>query len=236
MEATCAQCGKTFERQPFKLKGRKHVFCCPEHYYAWLHDKSLARITVHDGISGKICPHCTTWEPLDEYQSNRSRPDGLACWCNSCARKSSKEHYWKRRDARLRAARLYREAHKEEIRQRGKSYRKTHKKQIQAHINFWIAKRRVRLMRLHGGQCAQCGEDRLWLLTFHHRDPDQKEYNLSSGGMRRLSWDKIIAEANKCDLLCPTCHRIRHTTQNTIDDFQKALEVFRNTEGDADEL
>ena len=51
--------------------------------------------------------------------------------------------------------------------------------------------------------CA-CGEMRPWCLQFHHRDPSNKHFNISSSSLYAL--DKIIAEIAKCDILCANCH------------------------------
>jgi hypothetical protein len=55
------------------------------------------------------------------------------------------------------------------------------------------------------GECMDCGgsaED------FHHRDPATKRVEV--GRMTRYSEASILAEVEKCDLLCADCHRKRH--------------------------
>lgn len=67
-------------------------------------------------------------------------------------------------------------------------------------------KKRVLVDRL-GGKCVNCGYSKnLAALDFHHRDPSQKSFALSQVNMAS-SLDKLIPEADKCDLLCATCHR-----------------------------
>jgi len=57
-----------------------------------------------------------------------------------------------------------------------------------------------------GGRCALCGYDRyLGALEFHHVDPSMKEFSVSRDGVTR-SLDRARAEAQKCVLLCATCH------------------------------
>lgn len=51
------------------------------------------------------------------------------------------------------------------------------------------------------------------VFDFHHRDPTQKDYLISSRSLIKLS-DTIIKELDKCDLLCSNCHRIRHSEIN----------------------
>lgn len=60
-----------------------------------------------------------------------------------------------------------------------------------------------------GGKCKLCNYKKsLHALTFHHRNPEEKEYEV--GGI--LEWDKnkIKKELNKCDLLCFNCHMELH--------------------------
>jgi len=58
--------------------------------------------------------------------------------------------------------------------------------------------------------CNKCGEDRFYVLDFHHRNPEEKEMNL--GDVRRLGWSKerILKEVAKCDVYCANCHRELH--------------------------
>lgn len=57
-----------------------------------------------------------------------------------------------------------------------------------------------------GGACRLCGYDRVpAALQFHHLDPSQKTFGLSSGGAS-IALDAARAEVAKCVLLCATCH------------------------------
>lgn len=68
-----------------------------------------------------------------------------------------------------------------------------------------------------GNRCYICGYDRCKeALDFHHLDPTQKEFNLSS---RDLSSDWLIVkpEIDKCVLLCSNCHRELHAGLITLE-------------------
>ena len=57
-----------------------------------------------------------------------------------------------------------------------------------------------------GGGCEVCGYDRcLAALTFHHRDPDKKDFGISDL-MSILQWKNLKKELDKCALLCSNCH------------------------------
>ncbi len=78
-----------------------------------------------------------------------------------------------------------------------------------------VSKRRKELKRLiveyKGGKCLDCGleTDKYGLYDLHHRDPNEKDFSLGQGGLTR-SLEKLKEEADKCDLLCSNCHRLRH--------------------------
>jgi hypothetical protein len=57
--------------------------------------------------------------------------------------------------------------------------------------------------------CKVCGENKIYLLDFHHKDPNKKEGNL---GTLMWSWGKkrILKEIEKCDVYCANHHRELH--------------------------
>ena len=66
-----------------------------------------------------------------------------------------------------------------------------------------------------GNKCEECGYCIYnGALEFHHKDPKEKDFNLSKVGCTNLN-EKIKSELRKCKLLCANCHRIEHTKINT---------------------
>lgn len=58
-----------------------------------------------------------------------------------------------------------------------------------------------------GKSCKRCGwKEHVEILQFHHKDPTKKEFKMSKGNIGNLSRERIIAEINKCELICPNCH------------------------------
>jgi len=67
--------------------------------------------------------------------------------------------------------------------------------------------RKERLVKMLGGCCKKCGYKKsLAALSFHHRDPATKEFDISHNGNLLHDWDLVIKEALKCDLMCLNCH------------------------------
>ncbi len=90
--------------------------------------------------------------------------------------------------------------------------------------NQWTVERQRRFKRecieYKGGACIKCTYNRsISSLHFHHRDPAQKDFNLSEKKHHVMS-DEIRAELDKCDLLCANCHGEIHDHQ-TIHETQK---------------
>lgn len=56
--------------------------------------------------------------------------------------------------------------------------------------------------------CKKCGENRYYLLDFHHRNPNEKKYTISNN--TRANFETIKKEIEKCDVLCSNCHREWH--------------------------
>lgn len=54
--------------------------------------------------------------------------------------------------------------------------------------------------------CSQCSEKDPRCLDFHHRNPEEKSYNISHGLSNKLSLETLMIEISKCDLLCRNCH------------------------------
>lgn len=68
--------------------------------------------------------------------------------------------------------------------------------------------KKVGIERL-GGKCKHCGEDKIYLLDFHHRNPSEKEGELSDFS-KGYNVEQFFLEIDKCDLLCANCHREFH--------------------------
>lgn len=67
-------------------------------------------------------------------------------------------------------------------------------------------RRKLESIKYLGGSCSLCGYDRCPdSLHFHHKDPSQKDFSMSSKGLTR-SWEHTKHELDKCILLCANCH------------------------------
>lgn len=81
-------------------------------------------------------------------------------------------------------------------------------------LNYYYKRqsRKLDLVLLKGSKCQRCGYDKcLEALEFHHRNPKDKKFALSREYLWKTSWDKILEEVDKCDLMCANCHRETHS-------------------------
>ncbi len=53
---------------------------------------------------------------------------------------------------------------------------------------------------------CKCNHD----LTFHHRDPKQKAFEIADARRNRKSIPALEKELAKCDILCRECHKLEH--------------------------
>ena len=63
--------------------------------------------------------------------------------------------------------------------------------------------------------CMDCGyKEHSEALDFDHRPGVEKKFNLSRG--YTLPLEEIIAEIEKCDVVCANCHRVRTASRRGI--------------------
>jgi 5-methylcytosine-specific restriction endonuclease McrA len=54
------------------------------------------------------------------------------------------------------------------------------------------------------GSCQVCGYKKsLGALSFHHKNPDEKDFQISS---KSYAYEKLKKEVDKCILVCSNCH------------------------------
>lgn len=85
----------------------------------------------------------------------------------------------------------------------GRKYREFNREKITAAAKKKVA-RVAEIKHIRG--CMVCDESDARCLDFHHRDPEHKIDNVSHLAYS-ATWDKVLAEIEKCDVLCSNCHR-----------------------------
>jgi hypothetical protein len=58
--------------------------------------------------------------------------------------------------------------------------------------------------------CLECKESHPACLQFHHRNPQEKSFEIAVSCIKMYSIETIKSEINKCDVLCANCHSKHH--------------------------
>lgn len=149
----------------------------------------------------KTCNECGHLKDLEEFPIKGYTKSGQPVFrgrCRSC-------HNEKRRAGIVRPPKVKKTA--EEVSQQ----KALINKQIAVRNREWLVNYKSQL------SCFDCGLPFLnkpWLCDFHHREPENKHFELSQVGS--YSIEKILEEVAKCDPLCANCHRTRHNQNSTV--------------------
>lgn len=78
-------------------------------------------------------------------------------------------------------------------------------------VKEWRKNTKLKLVTCMGSKCQICGYNKSQnALEFHHIDPNEKDFSLSSTRANPKTWSSITEELQKCILLCSNCHREVH--------------------------
>lgn len=141
----------------------------------------------------KICSKCHRELSEDNFAKNRSRKDGLSCWCKECNRE-------------------YERLHSERRKEQSKRWHKNNREKVNAYEREYRKTRRANLRELvmdNKTVCVKCGEHRKYVLDFHHKDHSQKKFNISTN-IEHRNKQELLDEISKCVCLCRNCHSEFH--------------------------
>lgn len=107
------------------------------------------------------------------------------------------------------AAKKYYHSHKEEASARAKKWRENNQDYRREYQSTKKRERKEEAIKYLGGVCKNCGgEFHPSIFEFHHTVPTTKDRDPSK--VLNLSWKRVVAELDKCVLLCANCHRYEH--------------------------
>ena len=156
----------------------------------------------------KRCAKCGIEKPTSEFRKDRKSKDGLGCWCKDCDRAYKREYYAANRE-RIRANHRDRYQNDAEYRQKINDYNnawnREHSNQIHATAKTYRDELQVYIDSLKTN-CVKCGEDRKWLIQFHHIIPDNKNFQIQA----THSKENLLEESKKCVCMCCNCHTEYH--------------------------
>jgi hypothetical protein len=92
-----------------------------------------------------------------------------------------------------------------------RAYYHSHKEAYRKKRRRYETKLRGLILEYKNRPCSDCGG--VWpplVMELDHLDPTVKSFNLGDWlGRRRAGKERLLAELHKCEVVCPTCHRIR---------------------------
>jgi hypothetical protein len=59
-------------------------------------------------------------------------------------------------------------------------------------------------------KCSRCPQDHPATLHFHHKDASKKEFTIAYAVSKGWSRRRVLAEIEKCEVMCANCHYIHH--------------------------
>lgn len=80
--------------------------------------------------------------------------------------------------------------------------------------------KKLELIKIAGGRCSICGYDKnLAALAFHHLDSAGKDFKLDMRSLSNRGLKVILAELDKCILVCHNCHTELHNPHLDLDNL-----------------
>lgn len=82
---------------------------------------------------------------------------------------------------------------------------------------------KAKCIEYKGGKCEICGYNKFQgALEFHHRDPTQKDFQLSKAKSWTFS-ERVENELDKCQILCSNCHKELHNELDQNKGYERKL-------------
>lgn len=131
----------------------------------------------------KVCRKCGDPKPIDDFHKCAKNKDGKHSYCKKCSVLGATAWYVDNKGDPELASRLQKYGKKQTV--------------IRSIINAFKASKK----------CVNCPEDDPCCLDFHHLE---NKKDTVSEMIERKNLRKIVAEINKCVLVCANCHRKLH--------------------------
>ncbi len=78
--------------------------------------------------------------------------------------------------------------------------------------------RKIEIVKAAGGRCSICGyQANLAALAFHHKDSEDKDFKLDMRSLSNRALESVLAELDKCVLVCHNCHAELHNPHLNLD-------------------
>lgn len=138
-------------------------------------------VSTTPGEPTRRCGRCGQQKPVSDFAWRRKARGQRDNYCRPCRAQYKQEHYTANCERPVANA--------------------LRRKQV------LVVERAAYLIQLFSeNPCVDCGETDPLVLEFDHLGG--KEFNISRG-LRNTSWQRLIDEIAKCEVVCANCHRRR---------------------------
>ena len=170
-----------------------------------------------DGKS-KRCSVCSFTKLYEHFNKNKASKDGYSSTCRECSQERDRK-------------RLLDPNKAQEGRERALKFYYKNKEKVLGRNTYRQIVLKVRAIEELGGKCEICEEGHPATLQFHHRNPEEKEFSLSTktlSATKLFPWEIILKEIQKCQLLCANCHAKLHSTwtEDAIKESKKYIKTL----------
>lgn len=154
----------------------------------------------------KTCKKCGNKFPSWEWVDGKKRVYSSRKFCFEC----SPYGVHNTRDLTAETKKNKSNVYKRLCKTCGKEYNAQNRKDAQCYSCYFKRREKQitkKVQGLVGTSCWLCGCNRYWgNLNFHHINPDNKLFGLTTRELVGHRWEKVTAEIGKCVLLCCRCH------------------------------
>jgi len=167
----------------------------------------------------KNCPMCGKVKSPSDFMKDSRRKDGRGSYCKDCYKIRQQKYREENKEKLVEYHKSYREENKDKLDARRKEYyEKNREKIIEKEKN-----RRNQLISLIDSlrtRCVLCGDERRYVLQFHHKDPLRKRFYPSQAGHSKK---RMLDEVSKCIVLCSNCHSEFHHYEKKTEEISLEL-------------
>lgn len=98
-------------------------------------------------------------------------------------------------------------------------------------------KRKYDYILSHGGKCEICGYNKnIAALEFHHKNPNEKSFQIDARKFANCDISKLEKELNKCIILCANCHREIHNPKLTLNNISQIVSTINKKSFNSKEI
>lgn len=127
------------------------------------------------------CGRCQEEKPMSDFAWRRKAKGQLDNYCRRCRAAYKQQHYAANKERYVTLA-------------------------MQRKKRLALERAEFLMEYFRSRPCADCGEDDPLVLEFDHKD--DKLFTIARG-LRDRSWETLLREMEKCDVVCANCHRRR---------------------------